>query len=321
MNPALRGLKVGAGRRSLTAGPRRNAGVAAESGPVPTVTPMRQVTPTARAVSERLEPRTFFASHAGVAAPEGDARPDLTGWIASATPPQVLPGGTVRLAVGVMNVETAGAASPPARLGLYLSTDTTLDGSERQIATVPVRSLRPGRQAFMRLNRVTVPADLAPGTYHYVGRVDDGGIVDEQSEADNVFHTRYQLTVVAPTVDIVPLAVTGIRVRDSRASGFFGGATLHVWNTGNTDYSGELVLRGYATDDGVPGPILSAADVGLEVRAGPVKVRAGRGAKLRISFFGFPGGARHFVMFLTAGRHGDPTPDQHVTAFAPSSRR
>ena len=276
---------------------------------------------TARAVPERLEPRALLSGHDSMAAPDRDIRPDLTGWIAWAAPSPVLPGGTTRASVGVMNLETAAGPSPPARIGLYLSPDTTLDASDRQVATARVRSLRPGRQAFTRLNRVTVPADLAPGTYHYVGRVDDGGVADEQSEADNVFYTPYRLTVVTPTVDIVPVAVGAIRLRRSRASFFFGSATLRVWNTGNTDYSGELSVSGYATDDGVPGPVFSPGNVALSVSDPTVTVRAGRSARVRVSFDAFGPSVGDFVLVLTAARPGDPTPDQHVTAFAQFSRR
>lgn len=102
-------------------------------------------------------------------------------------------------------VASIGGGTGGFRIGYYLSTDATITTSDTFLGFRTVQGLAPG-SASTADTSVTVPADLAPGTY-YVGAIADyqGGIA-EASEANNA---RAGNAVVIAGPDLTVSAVEG----------------------------------------------------------------------------------------------------------------
>lgn len=258
---------------------------------------------------ERLESRTFCAAV--------ESGPDLAASAYTHVSGPFMGGDTGRTVVIALNMPTADTAAPANTMALYLSSDRNVDTSDRQIARARVRPLRVDRRALVSFHRFTIPRDMPPGRYEVLARIDETDAVNEESEANNV-SWQGTVTVVAPYVDLVPVAIKRVIVRPRfRSAGVQGVATVLVWNVGTMAFTGTPVVRAFASNDGVL-PLLPNLMVYPPVQ--PVTVRPGSSAKVRVPFESLASGL-NFVLFISIDSPSDPTPNQAASAMARYRRR
>lgn len=226
-------------------------------------------------------------------------------------------GDTGRTVVIALNMPSADSTAPWSTMALYLSNDRDLDAADRQIATARVRSLKVDRRALVSFRRFTVPRDMPAGRYEVLARIDETDAVNEESEANNV-SWQGTITIVAPYVDLVPVAIKRVIVRPRyRSDGVQGVATVLVWNVGTVSFTGTPVVRAFASNDGVL-PLLPNLMVYPPVQ--PVTIRPGSSAKVRVSFESLAGGL-NFLLFISVDSPSDSTPNQAASAIARYPRR
>ncbi|GAB2950635.1 hypothetical protein GCM10027048_14860 [Hymenobacter coalescens] len=113
-------------------------------------------------------------------------------------------------------------------LGVYFSTNSTLDAADQLLFVSPGGSMSPGFSQY-RSGVGTVPTGLAPGTYYLLFVADPQNLVVETNETNNV-QTR-TIAVVTPAVD---LTVSQLYVSPSTTT---AGGTVsvqaYVYNQGN----------------------------------------------------------------------------------------
>ncbi|GAA4377124.1 hypothetical protein GCM10023186_11680 [Hymenobacter koreensis] len=126
------------------------------------------------------------------------ALPDLTITQASATPTTVASGGQMTASFTISNIGPGIAGSSP--VSYFLSTNTTLDASDRLIGTIGGGSLSNG-QTVSRSSPVTVPSNVATGAYYLLCVADGGGVVPETNENNNVA-TPIAITVQGAAPDL-----------------------------------------------------------------------------------------------------------------------
>ena len=165
--------------------------------------------------------------------------PDLTVRFKRVPRAEIVGGMHAKASLVIANRRPATVRAQPTTVGVYFSSDATLDGGDRALGTVPVGArLRPG-QRVVRAARITFPADLASGAYHLLARVDEPDSNAEVDEANNVADGG-TIAYAAPVFDIVPLALKNVRLYFYRGLGIGGTATLYVRNGGNTDFVGTI---------------------------------------------------------------------------------
>ena len=81
----------------------------------------------------------------------------------------------------------------------YLSTNTTWDAGDLLLGSRAVPSLASGTTSTVATSSPTIPARTAPGAYYVLVRADDGAIVAEANEANNVNYTN---VVVGPDLTV-----------------------------------------------------------------------------------------------------------------------
>ncbi|MCK1359002.1 CARDB domain-containing protein [Bradyrhizobium sp. 199] len=134
-----------------------------------------------------------------VTAPAAPAQPDLTASFDSVSSTTIAPGGSTHVDFWVVNFGKAAAA--PSTSGFYFSTDATITTADTFLTTVA----SPGLTANGTLGyydhqaiTLTLPSNLAAGTY-YIGAIADyTNAIAERNETNNN-HNVTQITVVAPS--------------------------------------------------------------------------------------------------------------------------
>ena len=170
------------------------------------------------------------------------ARPDLSASVTSAAS-SVAAGGTLSFAGNTFN--TSNVASAGASLTqFFLSTDTTINGLDRLIGSDSVPALAgSGNDPYS--TSVTVPVDIAPGTYWLGAVADAAGVVTESNEANNTWN-MLQVTVTAARPDL-SASVT------SAASSVAAGGTLsfagNTFNTSNVASAGASLTQFFLSTD------------------------------------------------------------------------
>jgi hypothetical protein len=112
------------------------------------------------------------------------ALPDLT-VTALTAPTRLAPGETISVSHTVRNGAPAPGAAPASISRVYLSADSVVDAGDVDLGTVTVPALGPGGLASVA-RTVTIPPGTAPGRYFLLARADDGALVAESDEANNV---------------------------------------------------------------------------------------------------------------------------------------
>jgi trimeric autotransporter adhesin len=136
-------------------------------------------------------------------------------------------GGTINSTVYVYNY--GNSTSPSNTLNYYLSTNTTLDGSDVLLASDVINPIPTNTyQSFTK--PLTLPNGTTPGTYYIIYVADQTNVVVESSETNNTVATSF--TITGPTVDLYPynysLSASSIFAGESTTS------NLTVYNAGNT---------------------------------------------------------------------------------------
>src|SRR5207247_28721 len=122
------------------------------------------------------------------------AKPDLSEYVAvgNAT---VAAGGSTTIDAYAMNL--GNAISGASAAGIYLSTDATITTSDTLLATLNSGTLatvsQPGYYDHQTVS-VTLPGNLAPGTYYIGGIADYNNHITESNESNNTYDV-VQITV------------------------------------------------------------------------------------------------------------------------------
>lgn len=207
--------------------------------------------------------------------------PDLMMAAVTAAPTATAPGLVVNVTSTVRNL--GGQAAAPFDVGIYLSTDGSLDGGDVRLATYLVAAgLAPGATS-RAVTPVTIPAGAAAGAYVLLARADDGGQVPEASESNNVLASR-AVQVVKPD-----LQVTSVRAAPAAVVAGMNVSVTHVVRNAALAAGGApaSVSRLFLSAD----QVLDGGDVqlGADVVVGPLA--GGRQASLVRSVQVPPGAA------------------------------
>ena len=138
---------------------------------------------------------TYNVAQITVTAPP---QPDLTEYVAVSST-TVAAGGSVTIDAYDMNL--GNAVSGPSTAQIYLSTDPTITTSDTVLATLTTSQTlatvsQPGYYDHQTVS-VTLPGNLAPGTYYIGGIADYNNQVSESNEANNTYNVT-KITVTAP---------------------------------------------------------------------------------------------------------------------------
>jgi hypothetical protein len=109
------------------------------------------------------------------------------------------------------SVKNIGAgASPPCKLGFYLSFTSTqmpwMDSRNSFLGSSGVPGLKLNAVANANAN-LAIPPTVQPGYYYLVAVADSGGVVDESNKTNNTL--ARQIQICAPLPDLVGLSVVG----------------------------------------------------------------------------------------------------------------
>jgi hypothetical protein len=263
-----------------------------------------------RPLADPLEPRLFLSGvipiRAASPVPQG---PDLTVRLKRLPRGEVVGGTAPQVTVVVANRRPARVRSDPTTVGLYLSSDPLLDDGDRALGTLAISTrLKPG-QRIARPLRPTIPADLAPGTYHLLARVDESDPNAEVDETNNLADGG-TVAYAAPVVDIVPVALKKVRLYYYKGIAASGVATLWVHNHGNVDFAGALT----GTVDFLYGTVSIYASKPRYSQQ--VTVRRAARKKITLTIYPPLGSFGPFECAVTADAAGDATPGQSVSAPA-----
>ncbi|QPF93852.1 NF038122 family metalloprotease [Bradyrhizobium commune] len=160
---------------------------------------------------------TYNVVQVTVAAP---ARPDLSEYVA-VDRTTVAAGSSLTVDAYNMNLGNA-VASSPNTAGIYLSTDATITTSDTLLTTLTTSSTlatvsQPGYYDHQTVT-VTLPGNLAPGTYYIGGLADYNNQLAESNETNNAYNV-VQVTVTAPGSSSTPQASVA---SSSTGAAYFG---------------------------------------------------------------------------------------------------
>lgn len=126
----------------------------------------------------------------------------------------VASGGTVVLSTTIQN---AGVSTPlnDVRVGLYLSTDSTITSNDTKLGSYALKNLLPGSSRITH-STVHIPVAMPSGSYYLGVIADDGNVEAETNEANNAY-TSNILAVVEPSncPDACSFALTSIDINTS----------------------------------------------------------------------------------------------------------
>ncbi|MCK1288642.1 hypothetical protein IVB41_32570, partial [Bradyrhizobium sp. 44] len=139
---------------------------------------------------------TYNVVQVTVAAPP---QPDLTEYVA-VNKTTVAAGSSLTVDAYNMNLGKGGAATPTTA-GIYISTDATITTSDTLLTTISTTGTlatvsQPGYYDRQTVT-VTLPGNLAPGTYYIGGIADYNNQLGESNETNNTYNV-VQVTVAAP---------------------------------------------------------------------------------------------------------------------------
>jgi subtilase family serine protease len=178
--------------------------------------------------------------------------PDLA--IAALTvPTSAGPGAAISVSDTTKN--QGGGPADASTTQFYLSSNSTLDGSDVPIGSRDVPGLVPGETSTAS-TLLTIPADTAVGAYYVIARADDAGAVAETQEGNNVSARSIQVGA--------DLAVTALSAPTTAGAGL----GMTVSDTTRNQGGGSAVASTTALYLSTNG-ILDAGDVLLGTRAVP----------------------------------------------------
>jgi subtilase family serine protease len=139
------------------------------------------------------------------------------------------------------------AAAAPANARIYLSTDNVITTSDTALSTVNYPSSLAANTYIDSSQAVTIPGNLAPGTY-YIGVISDADNQVTESNENNNASIGTAFTVPTPLPDFV-----ADHVALSSNSVFAGGGVTVFWRTANIGNTGAAPgnVRVYLSTDNV----------------------------------------------------------------------
>lgn len=163
-------------------------------------------------------------------------------------PAQAAPGGSILVSDTTAN--QGGGAAPASATRFFLSVNILLDASDTPLDARPVGALTPGSSSTGSAN-VTIPANMAAGSYYLFAQADAGGAVGEPNEVNNT-----RLTTIRIGAD---LTVTGLTVPARGAAGQAIAVTDTTRNTGSGSAGASATAFYLSTN-----LMLDAADIRLQ---------------------------------------------------------
>jgi subtilase family serine protease len=164
---------------------------------------------------------------------------DLAASPVTFVPASAAAGGTLTVTQTVRNVALAPAGAPPTTARLYLSVNQSVAGAVAPLGTLAVPALAAGGAATLT-RPVTIPPLTGPGRYFIVGRADDGDVLAEAGEDNNVGASATTLVIGTD------LVVTAASAPDSVLAGGGLRVTYSVQNQGTASvgpFTVALLLR------------------------------------------------------------------------------
>jgi len=134
-----------------------------------------------------------------------DTKPDLTVQDFVVTPAQVSPGGSIDISCSILNIGAASAGANEVRL--YLSQDLIRDDNDIYLAYGNIDAIEAGGQITVSGADISLPDNLASGTWYALFIVDATAVVDETNEQNNQASTPVQVQGLAPDLLITNMAL------------------------------------------------------------------------------------------------------------------
>jgi subtilase family serine protease len=133
----------------------------------------------------------------------GLSKPDLTEYVALSKTTAAA-GST--LSVDAYNMNLGNAVAGPTTAGIYLSTDSTITTSDTLLTTVATSTTlatvsQPGYYDHQTVT-VSLPGNLAPGTYYIGGISDYNNQVNESNETNNTYNVVQVTVTASPQPDL-----------------------------------------------------------------------------------------------------------------------
>ena len=169
------------------------------------------------------------------------ATPDLVANSVSLANTSIVAGGNTTMSYKILNSGNATAAASTSKV--YLSADSVIDTADTLLATTSNRSLTPGSFETDSLS-ITVPSNLAPGTY-WIGVIADAN--GQFGETNNV-STAVQITVTPAVPDLVADTVSVSST--SIVAGGTATVSYRILNSGSQT-AATSISKVYLSTDGV----------------------------------------------------------------------
>jgi subtilase family serine protease len=181
---------------------------------------------------------------------------------ALSAPSGALKGSTIIVADTIRNIGTSAASASTTRL--YLSTNTTYDAGDTELAGRSVPSIAVGATNSGSTS-VNIPSDITIGTYYIIARADADGVVSEINETNNL---KNKSIVIGPGPDLIisgisaPASVSpgsAIDIADTTKNNGLetaGASTTRFYLSTNTTYDmGDLELASRPIPSLTPGTV------------------------------------------------------------------
>jgi subtilase family serine protease len=121
------------------------------------------------------------------------------------TPAEVSPGGSIDISCSILNIGAATAGANEVRL--YLSQDLIRDDNDIYLAYGNIDAIEAGGQITVSGADISLPDNLASGTWYALFIVDATSVVDETNEQNNQASTPVKVQGLAPDLLITNMSL------------------------------------------------------------------------------------------------------------------
>ncbi|HTK75952.1 MAG TPA: PQQ-dependent sugar dehydrogenase [Gemmataceae bacterium] len=202
--------------------------------------------------------------------------PDLVPTITTPLPSLVLGKERGHVIVRVNNVGNESADRPVA-IGLFLSSDGTLDAADPQLVSVTkTLHVKPGAARSFKI-KFTYPV-VNDGSYQVLAQADVANAIAESDETNNVAASDTAANVRKPVVDFSGTFQAPVPNAETR--GGKGSVVLSVLNAGNIPARGPLQISLYASTDSTG----AAGIVPLTTVTRPTGIKPGARRNIKLKF-------------------------------------
>jgi len=140
-----------------------------------------------------------------------EVKPDLTIQDFDITPKSATPGGSIDISCTLLNI--GGSQAPENQIDLYLSQDQVIDATDIYLAYGTMDPLDAGDNVSVTGEDISLPDDLASGTWYALIMCDALGVIGESNENNNLVSTTLIIQGDSPDLQIIsisffPLVIT-----------------------------------------------------------------------------------------------------------------